>query len=85
MADIFDAVAIGEAEAIVPPLIDTLWESVNLPRAQALEQLAQVDGLYVPALNNGPVHRVWLRDLNNFPTINPNIHPQYRIWRPDAD
>lgn len=69
MADIFDAVAIGEGEAIVPPLIDALWEAANLPRPQALEHLAQVEGIYVPALNNGPVSRVWLRDLNNFPTI----------------
>jgi radical SAM superfamily enzyme YgiQ (UPF0313 family) len=62
-------VAIGEGEAIVPPLIDALWEAANLPRPQALEHLAQVEGIYVPALNNGPVSRVWLRDLNNFPTI----------------
>lgn len=69
MADIFDAVAIGEGEAIVPPLIDAVWEAVNLPRHEAYQCLSQVEGMYVPALDNGPVARVWLKDLDNFPTI----------------
>jgi len=69
MADIFDAVAIGEGEAIVPPLIDAVWEAVNLPRDEAYQRLSQVEGMYIPALNNGPVNRVWLKDLDNFPTI----------------
>ncbi len=69
LADIFDAVAIGEGEAIVPPLIDAVWEAANLPRHEAYQRLSQVEGLYVPALDNGPVARVWLKDLDNFPTI----------------
>lgn len=69
LADIFDAVAIGEGEAIVPPLIDAVWEAANLPRYEAYQRLGQVEGLYVPALDNGPVARVWLKDLDNFPTI----------------
>ena len=69
MADIFDAVAIGEGEAIIPPLIDAVWDAVNLSRPKAYTRLSQVEGLYVPAINNGPVARVWLKDLNNFPTI----------------
>ncbi len=69
MANIFDAVAIGEGEVIVPPMVDALWECVNRPRSEAYDLLARVDGLYVPALNNGPVTRVWLKDLNNFPTV----------------
>jgi radical SAM superfamily enzyme YgiQ (UPF0313 family) len=69
MADLFDAVAIGEGEAIVPPLIDAVWEAANLPRHEAYQRLGQVEGMYVPALHNGPVARVWLKDLDNFPTI----------------
>jgi radical SAM superfamily enzyme YgiQ (UPF0313 family) len=69
LAEIFDAVAIGEGEAIVPPLVDALWETVNLPRPQAYERLSQVAGMYVPAISNGPVARVWIKDLNNFPTV----------------
>lgn len=69
MADIFDAIAIGEGEAIVPSLIDALWEAVNAPRAKAYEYLKQVPGMYVPAVADEPVVRVWIRDLENFPTV----------------
>ncbi len=69
LADIFDGFAIGEAEAIAPSLIDALWEAVNLPRPKAQARLAQVAGMYVPAQANGPVKRVWVKDLNNLPTL----------------
>ncbi len=68
LADIFDAVAIGEGEVIAPPLIDALWDAVNLSRPEAYRRLSQVPGMYVPALKNGPVSRVWIKDLANFPT-----------------
>lgn len=69
MGDIFDAVAIGEGEVIVPPLIDALWEAVMMPRAEAHARLSEVPGMYVPSLNNGPIARVWLRDLETSPTV----------------
>lgn len=69
LADIFDAFAIGEGEGIVPPLIDALWEVSDAPRAQAYQRLAEVDGMYVPAVNNGPVSRVWVKDIDTRPTM----------------
>jgi radical SAM superfamily enzyme YgiQ (UPF0313 family) len=69
LADIFDVFAIGEGEAIVPPLIDALWEIEAAPRLEAYQRLAQVDGLYLPALNNGPVERVWVKDIDTRPTV----------------
>ncbi|MCB0155573.1 MAG: radical SAM protein [Anaerolineae bacterium] len=69
MADIFDAFAIGEGEAIVPPLIDALWEVNDAPRPEAYQRLAQVDGMYIPALKNGPVGRVWVKDVDTQPTV----------------
>jgi radical SAM superfamily enzyme YgiQ (UPF0313 family) len=69
LADIFDAFAIGEGEAIVPPLIDALWEVNDAPRQVAYQRLAEVDGLYLPALNNGPVGRVWVKDIDTQPTV----------------
>jgi radical SAM superfamily enzyme YgiQ (UPF0313 family) len=68
LADIFDAFAIGEGEAIVPPLIDALWEIADAPRPEAYRRLAELDGIYVPALNNGPVGRVWVKDIDTRPT-----------------
>lgn len=67
LADVFDAFAIGEGEVIVPPLVDALWEAGNAPRAEGLHILAQVPGMYVPGVENGPVGRVWLRDLDTLP------------------
>lgn len=67
LADVFDAFAIGEGEVIVPPLVDALWEAGNAPRAEGLRILAQVPGMYVPAVENGPVGRVWVRDLDTLP------------------
>jgi radical SAM superfamily enzyme YgiQ (UPF0313 family) len=68
LAEVFDAFAIGEGEAIVPPLVDALWEAGNAPRDEGLRILAQVPGMYVPAVGNGPVGRVWIRDLDTLPT-----------------
>jgi radical SAM superfamily enzyme YgiQ (UPF0313 family) len=68
LADIFDAFAIGEGEAIVPPLIDALWEINDAPRAEAYRRLAEVDGMYIPALSDGPVERVWIKDIDSLPT-----------------
>ncbi len=69
LADFIDAFAIGEGEAIIPPLIDALWEAVNQSRPDALETLSKVEGMYVPAVSSEPVARVWLRNLNDFPTL----------------
>ncbi len=71
LAAIFDAIAIGEGEGIVPPLIDALWEINNAPRAEAYQRLAQIDGMFVPALNQGDEHvpRVWVKDIGTRPTV----------------
>ena len=71
MAAIFDAIAIGEAEGIVPPLVDALWEISDAPRHEAYERLAQVDGMYVPTIHQGdqPVPRVWIKDIETRPTV----------------
>jgi radical SAM superfamily enzyme YgiQ (UPF0313 family) len=69
LADIFDAFAIGEGEIIVPPLVDALWEAGQAARDEGLHILAQVPGMYVPALENGPVGRVWVRDLDTMPAV----------------
>jgi radical SAM superfamily enzyme YgiQ (UPF0313 family) len=69
LVEIFDAFAIGEGEAILPPLLDALWEVGDAPRHEAYARLAEIEGLYLPALSNGPVSRVWVRDLEAHPTV----------------
>ncbi|MDM8527527.1 radical SAM protein [Anaerolineales bacterium HSG24] len=69
LADIFDAFAIGEAEVIVPPLIDVLWGISDAPRLEAYERLAQIEGLYVPAISQASVQRVWVKNVETRPTV----------------
>jgi radical SAM superfamily enzyme YgiQ (UPF0313 family) len=70
LADVLDAVAIGEGEPLLDALVDTLWETVGRPRVAAWEALARIPGLYVPTLHPDalPVERQWLHDLDAYPT-----------------
>jgi radical SAM superfamily enzyme YgiQ (UPF0313 family) len=62
MSEFIDIFAIGEAESILPQLVDRLVEIKN-PRAH-LSDLLDVDGLYIPSLNQNSVDRIWVRDLD---------------------
>jgi len=66
LAPIFDAFAIGEGEAIIPPLLSLLHEQASAPRPQLLAALAELPGLFVP--NSQPVQRQWVRDIDAHPT-----------------
>jgi radical SAM superfamily enzyme YgiQ (UPF0313 family) len=68
VADFLDAVAIGEGEPLLDPLVDTLWDTVDGPREDAWQALAQIPGLYLPALPQRPVQKQWLPDLDAVPT-----------------
>lgn len=65
-AAFFDAVCIGEAEAILPGLIDLLNSSLELTREQLLDKLATLPGIYVPSRSQKPVKRLWVADLDAF-------------------
>lgn len=79
LADLFDAFVIGEAEELIPTLVETLQEGISEERQSLLSALAQVPGMYVPAhppISNlqsptsilHPVKRQWIRDLDAHPT-----------------
>ncbi len=55
LADIVDLVAIGEAEPILPPLIETLVQN-HRPRNELLKRLVGLPGLYVPGFYT-PVYK----------------------------
>ena len=50
VAPFFDALAIGEAEVIVPPLIEALKSGTDLKRPELLRKLSEIPGVYVPTL-----------------------------------
>ena len=65
LADCFDAFVIGEAEPILEELIDTLQEYAYSPRADQLDALAKIPGVFVPAIGSGGgVERQWVRDIS---------------------
>lgn len=82
VAPIIDCVAIGEAEAIVPALMDVVNESVEGRRDDLLEALSHVPGLYVPSVRNGgSIRRQWVRDLDAFPATSLVVTPDTELGR----
>jgi radical SAM superfamily enzyme YgiQ (UPF0313 family) len=71
LADICDAFFIGEAEEALPQLLDALLGGWTSERRRLLQNLSQVPGMYVPALDSAQpsaVQRQWVRDLDAHPT-----------------
>lgn len=80
LAPIFDAFAIGEAEVIVPSLVDTLQAGISESRDKLLSALAHLPGIYVPTqypISNTepPVQRQWASDLDNHSTTSVVLTP----------
>jgi len=64
-AELFDLVAVGEAEAILPELLPQLLASADRC-SENLHHLSTLPGIYVPSLPLvAPVQRQWLADLDS--------------------
>ncbi len=63
LSTIIDAFVIGEGEVIMPNLLDVLSSSNGLSRRETLENLAAVDGVFVPSIRQSKVKRQWLKEL----------------------
>jgi radical SAM superfamily enzyme YgiQ (UPF0313 family) len=71
----FDALAVGEAEIILPPLVEKLLES-GPEREAKLKALAEVPGMIVPAYDRGnPVERQYIKDLDTEPCHTVVVSP----------
>ena len=68
LADLLDAVVIGEAEMVIDSLVDVLWDLRSGPREAVGQALARIPGVYVPAVGPQAVHRQWVSDLDAYPT-----------------
>lgn len=66
VADFIDAVCIGEAEVILPKLLEKLC-SAGSGRDQLLQSVAEVAGVYVPSQPHKKVERAFLKDLDSHP------------------
>jgi radical SAM superfamily enzyme YgiQ (UPF0313 family) len=73
MADLCDAIFIGEVEEVLPRLLDTLRDGLAGDRCTLLEELGRIPGMYAPALGEDarhrrPVSRQWVHELDAHPT-----------------
>jgi len=68
LAPFFDCLCIGEAEAILPPMLPVLSEGIGSSRQELLRTLAKLPGVYVPQCHDGtPMVRQWVKNLDDFP------------------
>lgn len=80
LSDFVDIFALGEAEEILPDLVDRLLE-IKKPRTH-LSELQDVHGLYIPSLDQTSANRVWTRDLDVAPHPIRQVVPRLssRSW-----
>ena len=80
LSPIFDAFAIGEAEVIVPPLVETLQATIGESRDELLSALAHLPGLYIPTQypipnTQYPIKRQWASNLDDYPVASVVLTP----------
>jgi radical SAM superfamily enzyme YgiQ (UPF0313 family) len=62
LSDFIDMFVVGDAEPILSKLVDLMIET-RKPRAHLTEFL-DIEGLYIPLLNQDSIKRIWVKDLN---------------------
>ncbi|UCB43206.1 MAG: radical SAM protein [Dehalococcoidales bacterium] len=80
LSPFFDCLCIGEAEAILPPMLPVLSEGIGSSRHELLKALAKLPGVYVPQQHTGtPVVRQWVANLDDFPTTSTVLTPDTEL------
>ena len=83
LAPFFDAIVIGEAEALLPRLMDLLHDGIGGDRESLLDALDALPGVYVPSrvvpVGGGRrIERLWVEDLRA-------LDPVSTIYTPDTE
>ena len=81
LSHFFDAICVGEAEAILPQLLPVLRQGSDqsMNRHEALSRLSKVPGIYVPLHPTGRVSRQWAGDLDDFPVHSAILTPDTEL------
>ncbi|WP_158513487.1 radical SAM protein [Dehalogenimonas formicexedens] len=66
VAPFFDAICVGEAEAILPELARAIKETLGQPRQSQLDRIGAIPGVYVPR-QKASVKRQFVSNLDDFP------------------
>jgi radical SAM superfamily enzyme YgiQ (UPF0313 family) len=83
LADLCDAIFIGEVEEVLPRLLGTLRDGLAGDRRTLLEELGQIPGVYVPALGEDTDTRLGVND-DRLPETGYRT-PVSRQWVHDLD
>lgn len=76
----FDCLCIGEAEAILPAMLPVLAEGITGKRAELLQALASLPGVYVPQCYSGTrVVRQWAPSLDEHPITSTILTPDTEL------
>lgn len=82
IAPFFDCFGIGEAEAILPPLVDVVSDGGAGENRAVLQALSLLPGVYVPTLHStSTVTRQWVRDIDGFATTSAILTPDTELGR----
>jgi radical SAM superfamily enzyme YgiQ (UPF0313 family) len=80
LAPFFDAVCIGEAEAVLPAMIPVIEEGITGSREELLRALAGLPGVFVPEYPPaGKVVRQYAADLDAFPVASTVLTPDTEL------
>ncbi|MDD5339467.1 MAG: radical SAM protein [Dehalococcoidales bacterium] len=80
LAPFFDAFCIGDAEMIMPGLMQILTESIGDKRETLLQNLAKIPGVYVPLHPpENKVIRQYLKNLDEFETRSVVVTPDTEL------
>ncbi len=80
IAPFFDAIAIGEAEPMIPGLVETLMRHADSPRSQQLAAFAELPGWYVPQLYTVDYTQEGsLIGMQTLPGATPKVQRQYLL------
>jgi radical SAM superfamily enzyme YgiQ (UPF0313 family) len=58
IAPFFDAFMVGDGEHVMVELLDAVSQTKHLPRAERLQRLAGIDGVYVPGISTRAYKRI---------------------------
>ena len=77
LALLADACVLGEGEDVVGEIMDAYANArqERASRDELLQQLAQIDGVYIPRGGTGATTRRWVKDLDKWPTVSRVLTP----------
>jgi len=80
LSPFFDAIGIGEAEALLPAMLPVITGGIAESREDLLSKLAHLPGVYVPSYPpTSPVVRQYATDLDEFTAVSAVLTPDTEL------